>query len=209
MHKKKTALVLVDLQNDFCFGGNLAVSDGDAVIAIANKIQPYFKLIVATKDWHPLDHMSFASNHPGYKIGDVIEVNQLSQVLWPNHCVQETKGAEFHPLLNQPLITKIVYKGTDKSIDSYSAFFDNAHLRSTGLSDYLHDHGVTDVYLMGLATDYCVKYSALDAATLGFNVYVIADGCRAVNLQAEDETKALQEMRDHGVTIITSDQAMQ
>ena len=200
--KDNSALILVDLQNDFCPGGNLAVPDGDAVIAIANQIQPYFNLVIATKDWHPEIHMSFAANHPGKNIGDVIPVHSISQVLWPTHCIQNSSGAEFHPELDTQFLQQIFYKGTDPLVDSYSAFFDNEHLRETGLADYLRKQKVKTVYIMGLATDYCVKYSCLDAVKLGFEVYVIAAGCRGVELQPGDTTNALKEMQAAGAKLI-------
>lgn len=201
----KKALILVDLQNDFCPGGNLAVSGGHEVIPLANALQPHFELIIATQDWHPHDHMSFAINHPGVGVGDVIEVDGLQQVMWPAHCVQGSQGAEFHSELNTTRITKIFHKGIDQKIDSYSAFFDNAHLRSTGLGDYLQEQQVDEVYICGLATDYCVKYSALDAVKLGFTVNVIQDACRAVELKTGDADKAYADMRDAGVKLIMSE----
>jgi nicotinamidase/pyrazinamidase len=204
MPTMKNALILVDLQNDFCSGGNLAVPHGDEVIAVANRLQPYFDLVVATKDWHPSDHMSFASNHPNRNVGEAIEWNGLLQVLWPDHCVQDTEGANFHPQLDTTRIQQVFFKGIDKTIDSYSAFFDNAHLRATGLHDYLRSQHIETVCLLGLATDYCVKYSALDAARLNFNVIVIQDGCRAVNLQANGGEQAFSEMQTAGITLLNS-----
>ncbi len=201
---KKKALIMVDLQNDFCAGGKLAVPGGDEVIPIANQLQSHFDLVIATKDWHPQDHTSFASNHPGYEIGDVVEVGGIPQILWPNHCVQNSKGAEWHPVLKTEAITQVFYKGTDKNIDSYSAFFDNKHLRSTGLSDYLLSQQIEEVYIMGLATDYCVKYSTLDAIHLGFHVYVIEDACRGVELFAGDIKQSIQDMQSAGVTFLNS-----
>ncbi|HLB42200.1 MAG TPA: bifunctional nicotinamidase/pyrazinamidase [Gammaproteobacteria bacterium] len=192
---KKKALIIVDLQNDFCPGGNLAVPGGDEVIPLANKLQPHFDLVVATQDWHPPDHASFASNHPGHTVGDLITLEDLPQILWPDHCVQGSRGAEFHPQLDTHLVKKIFRKGVDKNIDSYSAFFDNAHRRSTGLNDYLKQEKIETLYLMGLATDYCVKYSVLDAIQEGFHVYVIVDACRGVELNLGDISKALEEMR--------------
>lgn len=203
MSATKKAIIMIDLQNDFCAGGSLAVPDADAVIPLANQLQDQFDLIVASKDWHPHDHMSFAAQHPGYGVGDVVVINDAPQVLWPVHCVQDTKGAEFHSELAVDKIDKVVYKGTDVNIDSYSAFFDNAHLRATGLDDYLVDKQVEDIYLMGLATDYCVKFSALDAVHLGFNVYVIQDACRGVELNPGDITAAINEMQAAGVKIIS------
>ncbi len=197
-----SALIMVDLQNDFCKGGSLEVPDGDAVIPLANQLQAKFDVIVATKDWHPKDHMSFASNHSEKKVGDVINVNGLEQILWPDHCVQETHGAELHPLLNTFKIQKFFLKGTDKTVDSYSAFFDNAHLRTTGLADYLLQQKINDIYIMGLATDYCVRFSCLDAAHLGFKTYIIQEACRGVELNPGDVKNALNEMRAEGVTIL-------
>jgi nicotinamidase/pyrazinamidase len=200
----KKALIMVDLQNDFCQGGRLAVPEGELVIPLANQLQQKFDSIIATQDWHPADHMSFASNHPGSHIGQVIEVEGLSQVLWPDHCVQDTQGAQFHPSLNTSKIEKIFHKGIDKTIDSYSAFFDNAHRRATGLGDYLHAQGLTHLYIMGLATDYCVKYSVLDALHLGFHVSVIRDACRGVELTQGDCARAWQEMHQAGAEFTTT-----
>lgn len=203
--KTKKALIMVDLQNDFCTGGSLAVPEGEKVVPIANQLQSKFDLVVATQDWHPHDHMSFAVNHPGYGVGDQIIVDEIPQILWPSHCEQNTKGAEFHPDLNTQAIARIVHKGIDKKIDSYSAFFDNAHRRSTGLGDYLKSESVQEVYIIGLATDYCVKYSSLDAVHLGFTVYVIADACRGVELNPGDTDRAFAEMQAAGVKLIQSD----
>ena len=203
MSIKKSALILIDLQNDFCAGGTLAVPEGEGIIPIANRLQPHFDLVVASKDWHPKNHKSFASNH-GLEIGEVIELNGTPQVLWPDHCVQNSKGAEFHPHLKTNLIQHIVYKGIDPEVDSYSAFFDNQKRRSTDLEHYLYEQGVSDVYIMGLATDYCVKYSCLDAASMKFNVYCIIDGCRGVELNKGDIEKAIDEIKSCGVRVIQS-----
>jgi len=203
--KNVRALVLVDLQNDFLPGGALGVPDGDAVIPIANKLQRLpFDVIVATQDWHPRDHGSFAPNHRGRTPGEIVNLNGLRQVLWPVHCVQNTRGAEFAPALDVSRVDRIIHKGTDPWIDSYSTFFDNGHRKSTGLERYLKSRGVTDVYLMGLATDYCVKFSALDARLLGFNVHVIEDGCRGINLRHGDVDTALEQMRRAGAEITRS-----
>ena len=202
----KKALVLVDLQNDFIPGGSLAVRDGDAVIPVANAAQKKFGLVVATQDWHPQNHGSFASNHRGKHPGDMIQLGGLPQVLWPDHCVQGSRGARFHPVLNRSHVAKVFRKGTDPDIDSYSTFFDNAHRKSTGLGDYLREEKVTDVYLLGLATDYCVKYSALDAVHLGFKTHVVIDGCRGVELSPGDTKKAIEEMKRAGVEMVTSDE---
>lgn len=199
----RKALIMVDLQNDFCSGGHLAVPGGEDVIAHANLLQPQFDLIVATQDWHPQDHMSFATNHPGSHIGDELIIDGVKQVLWPKHCVQGEQGAMFHPDLNLERVHKIFHKGTDKQIDSYSAFFDNAHRRSTGLGEYLRSENISTVYILGLATDYCVKYSALDAAKEGFEVYVIADACRGVELKSGDISNAIAEMKAANIHVIT------
>lgn len=198
------ALVLVDLQNDFMPGGALAVNEGDRVVPIANQLMSGFDLIVATQDWHPADHLSFASQHPGHRVGDCIELQGLQQVLWPDHCVQGTTGAEFHRDLNKSAIHRVIRKGTDRQIDSYSGFFDNGHRQATGLKDYLREHNVTEVYILGLAADYCVKFTALDAVSLGFETYLIEDGCRGVELQAGDVASAMEELRFAGVNITNS-----
>ena len=196
------ALIIVDLQNDFMPGGALAVPDGDVVVDVANRLAPLFKLVVATQDWHPPNHGSFASRHGGKSIGDIINLNGLRQELWPVHCVQNSEGASFHGDLNLKPVARVFQKGTDPGIDSYSAFFDNAHRRSTGLGDYLRENGVTEVHIMGLATDYCVKFSALDAVQLGLETYVITDGCRGIDLNLGDIDKACDEMRQAGVKLV-------
>jgi len=198
------ALLLVDLQNDFCPNGALPVAEGDQVMTIANQLQPHFEHIIATKDWHPVNHISFANNHQGHHLFDVININGITQILWPTHCVQQSRGSEFHPKLNITAINKIIYKGTDKNIDSYSAFFDNAHLKSTDLHDYLQSLQITDLYIMGLATDYCVKFTALDAIKLGYRVFVIQDGCRGVANHPGDVEDAWTVMREAGVELIDS-----
>ena len=198
------ALILVDLQDDFLPGGALAVPRGDEVIPIANGLQDRYDLVVATQDWHPQRHGSFASSHPGRKPGELVELAGLPQVLWPDHCVQGTSGAAFARALEMNRVEAIFRKGTDPRIDSYSGFFDNGHRRSTGLGEYLRDEGVTDVYILGLATDYCVKYSALDALRFGFATHVIEDGCRGVELKPGDVQLAIDEMRIAGVEIMNS-----
>ncbi|OGT53269.1 MAG: nicotinamidase [Gammaproteobacteria bacterium RIFCSPHIGHO2_12_FULL_42_13] len=205
----KRALIIVDLQNDFCTGGSLAVPESDAVIPIVNKLQAYFDLVIATKDWHPHDHMSFASTHPGQKVGDIINMNSIPQILWPNHCVQDTPGSQLHPQLQTASVNKIIFKGTDKTIDSYSAFFDNAHSRETGLNHYLQGENIKEIYIAGLATDYCVKYSTLDALKQGYSVYVIEDACRGVGLNSGDVAKAIEEMRVAGAKITQSQAVLQ
>ncbi|MFZ2492249.1 MAG: bifunctional nicotinamidase/pyrazinamidase [Thermoanaerobaculia bacterium] len=200
----KRALILVDIQYDFLPGGALAVAEGDAVVPVVNRLQPQFDLVVATQDWHPPDHGSFASNHPGRKPGEMSELGGLPQVLWPDHCVQGTHGAELHRELDLRFVAEVFRKGTDPEIDSYSGFFDNGHRKATGLGDFLRDAGVTDVYLVGLATDYCVKWSALDAIQLGFATHVVEDGCRGVELKPGDVAAAIAEVRQAGAKIVRS-----
>jgi nicotinamidase/pyrazinamidase len=200
----KSALILVDLQNDFLPGGALAVPHGHEVIPIANQLQPKFDFVVATKDWHPSDHGSFAANHPGKEPGDRIILDGIEQILWPVHCVQNTRGAEFAPLFDTSHIAHVFHKGTERNIDSYSTFFDNAHRRHTGLAQYLERRGIKEVYLMGLALDYCVKYSALDARHLGLKTYVIVDGCRGIDLKPGDIAHALDDMKDAGAVLLKS-----
>jgi len=198
------ALILVDIQNDFVPGGALAVPRGDEVVFVANRVQRSFDLVVATQDWHPAGHGSFAANHPGRNPGDVIDLDGLAQVLWPIHCVQHTHGAEFVAELNTDSIAKVFRKGTDPLIDSYSGFFDNGRRKATGLGDYLTSRGVTEVFVMGLATDYCVKFTALDAVRLGFKTFLIEDGCRGVELAKGDSARAIMEMKRAGVIVVTS-----
>ncbi len=206
--QRGTVLILGDLQNDFLPGGALAVPRGDEVIPVANRVQPRFDLVVAIQDWHPRGHGSFASSHLGRRPGDVIDLAGLPQVLWPDHCVQGSPGAGFAPGLEMNRVEAIFRKGTDPGIDSYSAFFDNGHRRSTGLGDYLRGRGVHDVYVLGLATDYCVKFTALDARALGFRTLLVEDGCRGIDLRPGDVARALGEMRAAGVEIVRSDGLM-
>jgi nicotinamidase/pyrazinamidase len=197
-------LIIVDLQNDFLPGGALPVPHGDEVIPLANELQRKFELVLATKDWHPPDHGSFAANHPGKKPGDRIVLDGIEQILWPVHCVQNTRGAEFALSFETSRVAHIFHKGIDPKIDSYSTFFDNAHRRHTGLADYLKKRSIKDIYLMGLALDYCVKYSALDARQLGLNTYVIVDGCRGIELESGDISRALNEMKRVGAVLLKS-----
>jgi nicotinamidase/pyrazinamidase len=197
-------LILVDIQNDFLPGGALAVSHGDVVIPLANELQRHFPLVVATQDWHPANHGSFAANHPGKKPFDQIDLNGLPQTLWPVHCVQNTSGAALAQALDRSRIIEVFRKGTDPQIDSYSGFFDNGHRRGTGLGEWLKAKAVTDVYVCGLATDYCVKFTALDAVQLKFQTHVIEDACRAVNLRPNDAAHAVREMQKAGVFIESS-----
>jgi len=196
------ALIIVDVQNDFCPGGALPVPAGDQVVPVINNLQRQFELVVATVDWHPADHCSFAANHPGYKVGDVIEIDGLQQILWPVHCVQNTPGAQLHPALDTSRIASLFRKGADPQVDSYSAFFDNGRRKATGLADYLRQHGATELYICGLATDYCVKFTALDAVELGFRTNVLADACRGVELRPGDVAAAIDQMRNSSVNVI-------
>lgn len=198
------ALVITDVQNDFCPGGALAVPGGDEIVPIANRLMPRFDLVVATQDWHPAEHASFAANHPGRQVGEIIEVEGLSQILWPVHCVQKTPGAELHPGLDRGGVHHYVFKGTGPAIDSYSAFFDNSRRRSTGLGGYLRQQGVSEVYVCGLATDYCVKFTALDAAELGFRTWLVRDASRGIDLKAGDIARAIGEMQSHGIRVVDS-----
>jgi nicotinamidase/pyrazinamidase len=200
------ALLLIDIQNDFLPTGALPVPQGDQVMPVANRLMEQFDLIVATQDWHPANHGSFAANHAGRKPGEVIELEGLQQILWPVHCVQNTPGADFAPGLDRSRIAQVVRKGTDPAIDSYSGYFDNGHRKATGLDQYLRSRNVTDLTIVGLATDYCVKFTALDAQQLGYRVHLIPEGCRGVNLKPGDVAAALREMTTAGVKILPADQ---
>jgi nicotinamidase/pyrazinamidase len=199
-----SVLILVDLQNDFVPGGALPAPGGHEVVPVANRLQPHFDLVIASQDWHPANHGSFAANHPGKKVGDVIDLAGIDQILWPIHCVQNTPGADFVPDLRRDRIENVFQKGIDADIDSYSALYDNGHRRSTGMAEFLKARGVGRVHLLGLTTDYCVKFSALDAREMGFEVVVILDGCRAVNLNPGDGDRAVAEMKRAGVEITDS-----
>lgn len=197
------ALIIVDIQNDVLPGGPLSVNEGDQVTSVANQLMGKYDLVIATQDFHPADHLSFASQHPGKQPGELIELNGLPQMLWPDHCVQETIGAEFDPLLDTSRVAHVFHKGTDRTIDSYSGFFDNGHHQATGMGDYLKEKGITAVSILGLATDYCVKFTALDAVQLGFKTDLILEGCRGVNVTPGDVDRAIEEMKEAGVEIVT------
>jgi nicotinamidase/pyrazinamidase len=195
------ALILVDIQNDFLPGGALAVPGGDEVILVTNLLMPQFDIVVATQDWHPTDHGSFAANHPGREVFEIIDLHGLPQTLWPVHCVENTHGAEFADSLDTARIEKVFRKGTRPEIDSYSGFHDNGRRHSTGMAEWLRERGVTRVTICGLATDYCVKFTALDAIDEGFEVTLATTASRGVNLQAGDVGRAINEMKNRGVHI--------
>ena len=195
------SLIVVDIQNDFLPGGALAVPNGDEIIPVVNRLQLRFPLIAATQDWHPANHGSFAANHPGAKSFERIDLNGLPQTLWPVHCVQGTVGAELAPALNCDRISRVFRKGTDPGVDSYSGFFDNGHRHSTGLAKWLKGRGGTEVYICGLATDYCVKFTALDAVGAGFKTHLIEDASRGVNIRPDDVKNAIAEMTQAGVIV--------
>lgn len=182
MARSTKALIVIDVQNDFCPGGLLAVTGGDQIVPRINALLGNYAVRVLTQDWHPADHMSFAANHPGAEAFSMIEMPYGPQVLWPVHCVQGSKGAAFHASLVTDPADLVIRKGFRAAIDSYSAFFENDHVTPTGLDGYLRTRGVTDVTLVGLATDFCVAYSALDAARLGYGVTVLEGACRAIDL---------------------------
>ena len=204
--QSQRALLLVDIQNDFCLGGALAVKDGDAVVAVANSHAEQFSrrgdLVLATQDAHPADHGSFVTQHPGAKVGDIVQLTDIAQVVWPEHCIDGSWGAGFHPGLRHDLIQKVFKKGLDKGVDSYSGFYDNDRRSATGLAEYLREQGVNELWVCGLATDYCVKATVLDALAEGFAVRLLAAGCRAVNLAADDGSRALAEMAAAGCEIV-------
>lgn len=196
------ALLLVDIQNDFLPGGALPVAEGNGILPVVNTLlKKPFDVIVASKDWHPVDHGSFASTHVK-NIGERIQLAGLDQILWPTHCVEGTEGAEFAAGWDSFKVHEVFFKGTDKEVDSYSTFFDNGHRRTTGLEAFLREKGITDLYIAGLATDYCVKYSVLDALKMGFQVYVVTDAVRGVNLASGDSDAALKEMQDSGAKLV-------
>jgi nicotinamidase/pyrazinamidase len=188
------ALIVVDIQNDFLPGGALAVPKGDSIISVVNQLQELFPVVVATQDWHPAHHGSFAANHPGKRPFDQIQLSGMPQTLWPVHCVQDTPGAALAANLNK------------ERIDSYSGFFDNGHRKATGMAEWLQSAGVTEVSICGLATDYCVKFTALDAVSLGFRTHLIEDATRGVNLKPDDVANAVKGMKGAGVIVLQSAQ---
>lgn len=204
MAPKPRFLVIIDVQNDFCPGGALAVGGGDEIVPLINSISGRFGRVVATQDWHPRDQVSFASNHPGKKPFDTVDVNGYTQTLWPDHCVQGTPGADFHPVLNTVSVDLVLRKGTNPSVDSYSAFLENDKRTKTGLDGYLSSLGTGEIFLCGLATDYCVFYSAMDAVKFGFQTSVIIDACRGIDAPAGAVDRAVADMKAAGVRIVTA-----
>ena len=197
--KAVRALIVIDVQNDFLPGGTLGVREGDAVVAPINAAMNDYALVVASQDWHPREHGSFAANHRGRAPGETIELDGLSQILWPVHCVQGTVGAAFAPGLDVERFDRIFRKGIDPLVDSYSAVFDNGQRHATGLAEFLRDRGVREVAVCGIATDYCVKFTALDLRAEGFAVTLLADGCRGVERSPGDVARALEAMAAAGV----------
>lgn len=200
-HDATNALVVIDVQNDFCPGGALAVADGDAVVAEINRVVRNYPVRVFTQDWHPVGHNSFASSHPGQAPFTLVDMDYGPQVLWPEHCLQGSDGAEFHEDLHVEPADMILRKGFRPEIDSYSAFFENDQFTPTGLEGYLRTRGVETVTLVGLATDFCVAWSALDAARLGFKVRVKLAACRAIDLDGSLDN-ALKDMAEAGVELV-------
>ena len=198
------ALLVIDVQNDFCPGGALEVPKGDEIVPLANALMKRFSVVVLTQDWHPADHSSFASTHPDRQPFETVEMPYGPQILWPDHCVQGTEGADFHPDLDTRPGQVVIRKGFRRDVDSYSAFFENDHATPTGLAGYLKERGVTEVFLCGLATDFCVGFSALDAVKCGFSASVIENACRAIDLNG-----SLDDMRrrwaEAGVVTTTSE----
>ncbi len=198
----KNALIIVDVQNDFCPSGSLEVKEGDKIIPIINKIAAKFFKVIATQDWHPENHLSFAKNH-NKKVFETIKIGKITQVLWPEHCVQGTKGAEFHKDLDLSSVDLIIRKGTTPNIDSYSAFLENDKKTETGLHYYLKGLKIEKVYLCGLATDYCVYFSALDAKNLGFDAYVVLDASKGVDFPQGSIQQAILDMQSKGIKVIS------
>jgi nicotinamidase/pyrazinamidase len=207
MAEPNDVLLIVDVQNDFCPGGRLAVPHGDEVIVPINRLATRFSHVVLTQDWHPADHISFASTHPGRQAFESIKLPYGSQTLWPDHCVQGTPGAAFHPSLAAPAAELILRKGFRREIDSYSVFFENDKTTATGLAGYLRERGLRRLFLAGLATDFCVAWSALDARRLGFDVFVWMTACRAIDTGGS-LAAALEGMRKAGVMLVEGEPAL-
>lgn len=200
------ALIVVDVQNDFCPGGALAVPEGDRVVPVINSISSLFPVMVMTQDWHPVGHVSFATSHQGAKPGETVTLDDGSQqMLWPDHCVRGTRGAELYPELQTNKAALILRKGMDRSLDSYSAFVENDRVTPTGLEGYLGERGVEQVYVAGLALDYCVLFTATDSSRLGFETFLVRDATRGVGVPRGSVEDALEEMRKASVKIIDSE----
>lgn len=199
----RTALLVIDVQNDFIPGGQLAVPEGDLIVPLINRLAGQFKQVVIAQDWHPAGHASFASSHPGRQPYDVIQLPYGEQTLWPDHCIQGSRGAEFHSGLDLPHAQLIIRKGCNPDIDSYSAFLEADRVTTTGLAGYLKERGVDTVYMVGLALDFCVMFSALDARAAGFNAFVVLDACRAIDLNGS-LASAIERMQVAGVGLIQS-----
>ncbi len=201
---KHEGLIIVDLQNDFCPGGSLAVEGGDEIVGVINSIAPSFPVVVATKDWHPAGHVSFASSHTGKQPFESVSVSYGEQVLWPDHCVQGSPGAEFHPALDLKPVNLVLHKGTRLDLDSYSAFFENDHATPTGLDGYLRGLGIRHIVVCGIATDVCVFFSVTDALRLGYEVSVVQDAVRGVDQPEGSVSRALDTMRTHGARVVAA-----
>ncbi|UQS16218.1 bifunctional nicotinamidase/pyrazinamidase [Pseudomonas sp. HS6] len=199
----RTALLVIDVQNDFIPGGQLAVPEGDLIVPLINRLAEQFKQVVIAQDWHPAGHASFASSHPGRQPYDVIQLPYGEQTLWPDHCIQGSRGAEFHSGLNLPHAQLIIRKGCNPDIDSYSAFLEADRATTTGLAGYLKERGVDTVYMVGLALDFCVMFSALDARATGFNTFVVLDACRAIDMNGS-LASAIERMQVAGVGLVQS-----
>ena len=201
----RSALLVIDVQNDFIPGGQLAVPEGDQIVPLINRLSGLFKQVIIAQDWHPSGHASFASSHPGRQPYEVIQLPYGEQTLWPDHCVQGSAGAEFHPDLKLPHAQLIIRKGCNPDIDSYSAFLEADRRTTTGLAGYLKERGIDTVYMVGLALDFCVMFSALDARAAGFNTFVVLDACRAIDMEGSLAT-AMERMQTAGVGLIQSNQ---
>ncbi|MDR6924134.1 bifunctional nicotinamidase/pyrazinamidase [Pseudomonas sp. BE134] len=201
----RTALLIIDVQNDFIPAGQLPVPEGDLIVPLINRLGGHFKQVIIAQDWHPPGHASFASSHPGYKPYDVIQLPYGAQTLWPGHCVRATAGAELHKDLDLPHAQMIIRKGCNPDIDSYSAFLEADRTTTTGLAGYLKERGIDTVYLVGLALDFCVMFSALDARAAGFNAFVVMDACRAIDLEGS-LAAAIDRMQVAGVGLISANE---
>jgi nicotinamidase/pyrazinamidase len=206
MKSQKKALIVIDVQNDFCPGGSLPVKYGDKIIPVINRIMDGFDIIIGTQDWHPQNQISFASNHKGKNPNDQIEIDGLVQVLWPDHCVQGTAGAEFHKDLNSKKFNMMLRKGTSPKIDSYSAFMENDKKTETGLHGYIKALKISDVYFCGLATDYCVYYSAIDSVSYGFSTHLIIDACAGIDFPEGNIKTVITEMKKNGIIILNTNE---